>query len=160
MNRSESLSTTGAFADAYAATLSPPHITGPYKGHRHFWQRALSRRSFFGTAAGIMGGASLLFAERPSSGAPPRPIPGGIQPFGPGTEVFHVFPITHGVEPSTITNFNGFLGAAEIRGPWTVSGPSAPIPTPPTTYDADVRFMFGEYVGLDGRHRQGPFGFI
>jgi len=160
MNRGESLSRTGALTDAHAANLTRSQLLRPYKGHRHFWQRALSRRNFFGTAAGVMGGASLLFGERPSSGAAPRPIPGGIQPFGTGTEVFHVFPITHGVEPSTITDFNGFLGAAEIQGPWTVSGPSAPVPIPPTTFDADMRFMFGEYIGLDGKHRQGTFGFI
>jgi hypothetical protein len=74
--------------------------------------------------------------------------------------VFHVLLIGPGNELSAITDFNGFIGGAEIQGPWTVSGPSAPFPTPPATYDADMRFMIGEYVGLDGRHHQGSFGFI
>ena len=160
MNRNESFLKTGTLADAYLAPQSRSHLVRPYKGHKHFWQRALSRRSFFGAAAGVVGGASVLLADPPSSGAGPRPIPGGIQPFGPGTEVFHLFPIMHGVEPSSITDFNGFLGAAEIQGSWSVSGQSAPVPIPPTTFDADMRFMSGEHVGLDGRHRQGVFGFI
>ena len=160
MNRRESLSKTWVMEGAYAAipTLAPK--ARPYRGHKHFWQRALSRRNFLGTAAGVAGGASLVFGQRPSSGAEPRPIPGGIQPFGPGTEVFHVFLIGPGVEPSTITDFNGFVGATEIQGPWTVSGPSAPTPIPPTTYDADMRFMIGEYIGADGRQHEGTFGFI
>jgi len=36
----------------------------------------------------VFGAAPALAARR--AGAP-RPIPGDIQPFGPGTEVFHVF---------------------------------------------------------------------
>lgn len=160
MNRRESLSKTGVLEGAYAAILAPPQNARPYRGHKHFWQRALSRRNFLGTAAGVAGGASLVFGQRPSSGAEPRPIPGGIQPLGPGTEVFHVFLIGPGVEPSTITDFNGFVGATDIQGPWTVSGPSAPTPIPPTTYDADMRFMIGEYIGADGRHHEGTFGFI
>lgn len=159
MNRRESLSKTGVPEGAYAAILPPLQTSRPYRGHKHFWQRALSRRNFLSTAAGVAG-ASLVFGQRPSSGAEPRPIPGGIQPFGPGTEVFHVFIIGSGVEPSTITDFVGFVGATEIQGPWTVSGPSAPTPTPPATYDADMRFMIGEYIGADGRHHQGTFGFI
>ena len=159
MNRLESLSKIPrGLEGAYASLLSG---SGPsHKGHKHFWQRALSRRGFLGTAAGVAGGASLVFAQRPSNGAAPRPIPGGIQPFGPGTEVFHLFPIGPGSEPSTITDFNGFVGGAEIQGPWTVSGPSAPGPIPPATYDADIRFMIGEYIGLEGRHQQGTFAFI
>jgi hypothetical protein len=159
MSHRQSLSKRGVLKGAYAPILPPLQTAQPYRGHNHFWQRALSRRSFLVTAAGVAG-ASLVFGQRPSSGADPRPIPGGIQPFGPGTEVFHVFLIGPGVEPSTITDFNGFVGATEIQGPWTVSGPSAPTPVPPTTYDADMRFMTGEYIGADGRHHLGTFGFI
>jgi hypothetical protein len=55
---------------------------------------------------------------------------------------------------STITDFNGAIGAAEIRG--TAHGSDG------TSYDfdADMRFMRGTYVGLDGGRRVGAFGFV
>ncbi|GAC1484054.1 MAG: hypothetical protein NVS2B12_38930 [Ktedonobacteraceae bacterium] len=46
----------------------------------------------------------------------PRPIPGGERFLGPGTELFHVFGIGPGVEESTITDFHGSIGAAQIQG--------------------------------------------
>ena len=30
----------------------------------------------------------------------------------------------------------------------------------PLTYDADVRFMSGDYVAVDGRRREGTFAFV
>ena len=75
MNRSESLSRAGALAEAQALALSRSNIARPYKGHRHFWRRALSRRNFFGAAAGVVGGAGMLLGERPLDTAAPRPIP-------------------------------------------------------------------------------------
>src|ERR1700716_3378039 len=56
-------------------------------GHPHFWQRALSRRQFFGAAAGATGaavGAPLLLPtlaladddDEKVTSSPPRPIPG------------------------------------------------------------------------------------
>ena len=160
MNRLPLLSKPGVLAGANAFALPSSQNRLHHRGHAHFWQRALSRRNFFGAAAGVTGAASLAYGKRPSSGADPRPIPGGIQPFGPGTEVFHVFIIGPNTELSTITDFIGFVGGTELQGPWSVSGPSAPVPTPPTTYDADMRFMMGEYIGVDGRHHQGTFAFI
>ena len=138
-------------------------------GHAHFWNRAMTRRQFITTATGLAGAAlgsglwmpALVHAAKPS-GSAPRPIPGGIQPFGPGTEVFHVFPPDPNNlkrEPSTITDFNGFVGITEISGTGTgtntTTGESATIP-----FDVDMRFMQGEYVGLDGKHHHGTFGFI
>jgi hypothetical protein len=96
-------------------------------------------------------------AARPPS-SEPSPIPGGIQPFGPGTEVFHLFLPEPGNEPSTITDFNGFLGVARITGYGTATDGAGQ--TRRLFYDADMRFMKGLYVGKDGRHRQGTFGFF
>jgi len=55
---------------------------------------------------------------------------------------------------STITDFNGVVGAADMQG--TAEGSDG------TTYsfDADMRFMQGLYVGTDGRLRLGSFGFV
>jgi hypothetical protein len=45
-------------------------------------------------------------------------------------------------------------GASEIRG--TAHGSDGTA----YDFDADMRFMRGVYVGLDGRKHQGTFGFI
>src|SRR5689334_12022705 len=130
MNRLSLLSKSGGLS---SFVLPSSQNRSRYRGHAHFWQRALSRRGFFGAAAGVAGATRLAYGKRPFNGADPRPIPGGLQLLGPGTELFHVFLVGPNTENSTITDFNGFIGAAEIQGPWTVSGPSAPIPIPPTT---------------------------
>jgi len=145
---------------------------GTQIGHHHFWDRALSRRQLFAKVAGV-GGAAITAplilprtagATRPGLGEA-RPIPGGTQigPFG----VFHFFfPAANPVgatdtiengrgDPSLITDFNGFIGIGE----W---GPGTGKDHANNTlyWEADVRFMDGEYIGLDGRHRQGAFAFI
>ena len=127
-----------------------------YPAHAHFWKRAISRRSFTGAVAGFL--ASPCFTA--PVGGDPKPIPGGFQPFGPGTEVFHVLLPGSGIEPSTITDFNGHVGLAIVRGAWEKTSGPGPAPTPPLFYDSDMRFMDGEYVGMDGRHHQGTFAFI
>ena len=38
--------------------------------------------------------------------------------------------------------------------------PDGRIPGSKYTFDADMRFMRGRYVGRDGRRRWGSFGFI
>ena len=74
-------------------------------GHPHFLQRAFSRRNFVRTAAGATGialGAGVFIPVLALAGNnddddtttpfEPRPIPGGIQPLGPGTPIFHTYP--------------------------------------------------------------------
>jgi hypothetical protein len=68
---------------------------------------------------------------------------------------FHVQLPGPGAEPSLITDFNGRVGIADILG--TASGPGAPANL---TFDADMRFMSGRFVGTDGRVHQGTFGFV
>jgi hypothetical protein len=135
----------------FAARSSVLSVRPLEPGHRH----APSRREFLVAGAGlgaagflgaqVIGADPALAARR--AGAP-RPIPGGVQPFGPGTEVFHVFPPGAG-EPSTITDFNGFVGVAHIQG----AGAGL-------TFDVDNRFMTGEYIALNGRHFNATFGFL
>jgi len=136
-------------------------------GHPHFWDRALARRQFLTTAAGTLGlvlssgglGAGLwrpqwARAADPASTAP-NPIPGGIQPFGPGTEVFHIILPGPGTEPSTITDFHGFVGVAHITGFGTATPGNRRL-----FFDTDMRFMKGPYLGMDGRQHNGTFGFF
>lgn len=122
--------------------------------HRH----GLTRRRLLGSGVGAVGalaGAPLLTGAPAHAAGPagsPRPIPGGIQPFGPGTEVYHVFLPGTG-EPNTITDFNGFVGVGVVDG--TVNGPDSGL-----VFEVDNRFMVGEYVGLSGRHFNAAFGFL
>jgi hypothetical protein len=58
-------------------------------------------------------------------------------------------------DPSTITDFNGFIGLGDF------AGGTGKDPSNTTLYwAADIRFMDGEYIGIDGRLRQGSFAFI
>ena len=141
----------------FAARSSAITVRPLEPGHRH----APSRRQFLAAGAGlgvagfigaqVAGATPALAASRAGD---PRPIPGGIQPLGPGTEVFHVFPPGAG-EPNTITDFNGFVGVAHIQGTGTDTAG-----TPGLTFDIDNRFITGEYIALDGRHSNATFGFL
>jgi hypothetical protein len=134
------------------------------RGHAHFWQRAaaMSRRNFLGAAGGAAA-AGLAFPSlaHASSSTLPNPIPGGLDLFSllglPSGPIFHVYLPGTAPELSTITDFNGFIGQAEVLGTW--SGGNVTVP-PNSQFDADMRFMAGEYIGRDGKHHQGVFGFI
>lgn len=110
-------------------------------------------------AAGAVAGLSLLDAAPAlaAAGAQPRPIPGGFDAnfnLVASDPFIHVMPPAIGVEMSTITDFRGRIAAAEIQGRARGSDGSA------FTFDADMRFMQGTYVGRDGRRRAGSFGFV
>jgi hypothetical protein len=155
--------TSGQNADGYQ-----------HAGHAHFWQRALARRQFLRSAAGATGlalGSGLWMpvlarAAPPSSSVLPNPIPGGF--VGPGGELYHNFappvdPQLGGLpwpqfDLSPITDFNGALGVARIEGTGTLTtsaGTTTGVP-----FDADMRFVKGLYVGVDGNNHQGTFGFF
>lgn len=137
--------------------LAPPHppprdAGQRYVGHQHFWERALSRRQIIQTAAGgsaaIVGSGLLLPGVAQAANhasAAPKPIP---EVLIPGTQ-FHILPPAS-EEPSSITDFNGFVGATEIQGTGTGG----------LLFDVDMRFMQGVYVGVDGRVHQGTFSFV
>ena len=129
-------------------------------GHAHFWERAaLSRRSFLKAAGTTLAvGLALPSTVRATSQTLPNPIPGGLDLLGNG-QIFHVYLPGSAPELSTITDFNGVLGAADVQGTWTGGG-VIPPPNTPLLFDADIRFMSGEYIGRDGRHRQGAFAFV
>jgi len=72
--------------------------------------------------------------------------------------MFHVTFFGPGVDPSSIGDFNGFVGVADVQGTGTATNPDGSTET--LLFDTDMRFMKGTYVGLDGRVRKGSFGFI
>ena len=135
--------------------------------HAHFTERGaragFSRGQLVRRGAAVMGGIAglgLLDAASAFGAGPtdPQPIPGGFTAgfagVVPSGAKYHVFLPEVGNELSTITDFNGVVGAAEIQG--SAKGSDG------TTYsfDADMRFMQGLYVGMDGRLRRGSFGFV
>ena len=92
----------------------------------------------------------------------PLPISGGLipNPFG-GPDVHQNLPgpadsTVPGVggEPSTITDFNGFIGVAHVEGTGTDNHGTTLF------WDTDLRFMDGVYQGTDGQIHSGTFAFV
>lgn len=89
----------------------------------------------------------------------PRPIPGGFdQNFNivPSGAFLHVVSPGIGFEMSTITDFNGVIGGSQTRG----TAHDNTDTRNQYSFDCDMRFMRGVYVGLDGRLHNASFGFI
>src|SRR5262245_41366910 len=91
----------------------------------------------------------------------PLPIPGGTPGFHPEDPFEHAnlagpadAPPPFGNEPSSITNFNGFVGVAHFEG----TGHDGEGHT--LLWDADLRFMQGTYRGVDGKPHFGTFVLI
>jgi hypothetical protein len=140
-------------------------------GHDHFWER-LSRRQLLGRTAGVAAvaaaGSRLSWPAVASadSAAAPRPIPGGTTIDGLGKFHFY-FPTSPNPagskdtirggngDLSTITDFNGFVGAGEWGG-----GTGEDQNGRTLFWAADVRFMDGRYKGLDGRRHEAAFAFV
>ena len=132
--------------------------------HRHGGLSSeIGRRRFLQGAAGVAGavaGAGILAPAIGQAGVTspePNPIPGGTDV--PGLGLFHLFFPGKGLEPSTITDFNGFVGIAEVGG----TGIGTDTPEDPEVgliFDVDLRFMHGKYIGKDGKKRVGTFGFV
>jgi hypothetical protein len=152
-------------AGAFPAVLGCRHKA-------HTWQRTVSRRRMIQTAAGAAGLAvgGTLWRPRQAraaqmNGVMPRPIPGGLD-LGDG-RVIHIYNDESGQEPSTITDFRGFVGVSHARGEGTVTqgGEAGGLPAPAATgdrlvYNANMRFMQGHYIGVDGEEHDGTAAFI
>ena len=124
----------------------------------------LSRRQVLvrgAAAAGGIAGLSLFepaFAFARGHGNP-NPIPGGLDELFapvPSDPFIHVLAPGLGpqLEMATITDFNGVIGASEIRGAAHGSDGST------WDFDTDMRFMQGTYVDTNGQVRKGSFGFV
>ena len=103
-----------------------------------------------------------LLEDRSLPSVAPLPISGGFipNPFG-GPDVHQELPGPAdstmpgiGGEPSTINDFNGFVGVVHIQG----TGRDGDGHT--LLWDADLRFMQGDYRGVDGRLHSGTFAFV
>ena len=99
---------------------------------------------------------ALAAAAKPGTGVP-NPIPGGFDEnfnFVPSDPFIHVLVPAPGFEMSTITDFNGTIAGAEIRGSAVGSDGSE------WDFDADMRFMEGTFVDTAKRLRHGAFAFV
>ena len=128
---------------------------------------ALSRRQFLKTAGAAMLGSALapgllrpspVPAQGPGS---PVYIPGGTPVLG---GAFHVFGPglidPDDTEPSSITDFNGFVGLAYITGTVTRTNTvTNEVRSLPFLF-SDMRFMKGVFRGQDGRMHNGAFAFV
>src|SRR6516165_709814 len=101
-------------------------------GH-HATHRLVSRRAFMGGAAGLTAtalGASVFRAPaawaKSASLAVPKPT---TSVFSLGGQDFHLSFFGHGVDPSSITDFNGFVGVADVQGTGTASNAAATTET-------------------------------
>jgi hypothetical protein len=109
-----------------------------------------------------------VLQDRVVPSASPVPIPGLLfptvgNPFAGPDIHFHLpgpadnptpgFKIVGG-EPSTITNFNGFIGGAHVEGTGTDNSGNALF------WDVDLRFMKGVYQDSAGNIQQGTLAFV
>jgi hypothetical protein len=128
----------------------------------HHARHEFSRRAFVGGAAAATTGAALgsgLLSPAAAlawrSQAAPKPTT-GVTPIN-GVD-FHFTIFAPGVDPSSITDFKGQVGVAEVQGTGTARYPNGRTET--LLFDTDMRFMKGVYVGQDGRVHRGTFGFV
>ena len=143
-------------ADLSQWSLPPPSVLGSHHTHRH-----LSRRAFIGSMAGAAGAAvgaglipSTVFAAK-SGNLTPKPT---IKVVPIGGLDFHFTFFGPGIDPSSIWDFNGFVGVADVQGTGTATNPDGSTET--LLFDTDMRFMSGVYVGVDGAVHKGTFGFV
>ncbi len=137
-----------------------------------FFRATSTRRTFMnrllavggGVALGASAGAALTSLRAGSAFGDdedvnliePKPIPGGFVTRFAGV-ISHHFRPARGIEASTITDFNGFIGLAEFErgtgtGMNTMTGATMPL-----FFGLDNRFMVGEFVGSDSEVHRGAF---
>jgi len=143
----------------------------PYVGHSHFWQRVMARRQFVRVGAGASAlalgagmGMSIPALAAPASNSAPNPVPGGtllghLLGYPNDNRVFHFFFPAFGNEVATVTEFRGVVAAAEVQGSG-IGTDTSNHATSTLYFDADLRFMKGTYVGVDGRPHDRTVGFI
>ncbi len=92
----------------------------------------------------------------------PIPIPGSFNPGLGGPDIHFQLPGPAdntntgriGGEPSTITDFNGFIGVAHVQGTGTDNSGNTLF------WDTDLRFMNGVFMAADGSIQRGTFAFV
>ena len=133
-----------------------PDSVVTHRGHAHFWERAFSRRRFLqttGATAGalVLGSSGWTPAWAKPHDATPNPVPAFVN----GPNVF----TPPDTDPSAIFDFDGDLGFAVVDGTGVGRNTDTHVETP-LSYEVDLRFMQGKYLGKDGKHHHGTFCLI
>jgi hypothetical protein len=127
----------------------------------HHARHGFSRRAFIGGAAAAAGatlGSGLLSpAAALAWQSQPAPKPTTAVTTVNGVN-FHFTSFGPGTDPSSITDFKGLVGVADVRGTGIASKPDGRVEK--LLFDTDLRFMKGIYVGQDGAVHRGTFGFV
>jgi hypothetical protein len=114
-----------------------------------------------GTAGAALGASllpSTVLAAKPVNSTP-KPTTSTVMLPPPAPPLtFHFTFFGPGIDPSSITDFNGFVGVADVQGTGTATNPDETTET--LLFDSDMRFMSGVYVGVDGAVHKGAFGFV
>ena len=144
---------------------------------RELQQKFMTRRSLIRGAAGTAAGVGLslgsglalpAFAQEAAQETCrdlPRPIPHISTP--PGGHFFFPGPVNAnpmtspniGHDPSTITDFQGMIGQADLF----FGGMGTKLDTGESTayrFHTDWRFMTGVFIGVDGLEHNGTLSFI
>jgi len=127
----------------------------PVPHHHH---HGLSRRAFVragAAAAGVSLFAPAAALAKPHTDNSPNPTTNKVDLNG---LTFSLTSFGPGMDPSSITDFNGFVGVADVQGTGTAHNADGSTET--LLYDTDMRFMTGTYVGKDGQNYKGTFGFV
>ena len=148
-----------------------------HASHAHSRPYVISRRGFARIAAGAAFSAGVWIPglaeakekekdekEKEKKSSQPVPIRGGSPKLGGS---FHVFGPTPGgsfdpidAEPSTITDFNGFVGLAYISGTvQRTNKRTREVRTLPMI-SSDMRLMTGVFRGVDARVHEGAFALV
>jgi len=155
-------------ASAYYQTCDQ-HESGEAGGRRP----GMSRRQFLKRTGAALLGATLgtvlgskiwpLRLASAHNDHEPVPIPGGTPLLGGGFHLFGPgFPDFDpaDAEPSTITDFNGFIGLTYINGMVTRTNTQTGEVRRLPSLGSDMRFMKGVFRGTDGQMHNGAFAFI
>jgi hypothetical protein len=137
------------------SNTSPSPRFGPPVARRQFMQTGLGALA----ASAVVGRQLLRPLAVQAAGTDPIPVSGSplLAPFNVWAPIV-VDSID--AEPATITNFNGTVGMAYVSGTVRRTNlTTGHVDTLPFS-DADMRFMQGVYRGVDGKPRQGTFGFV
>lgn len=127
------------------------------------WRHAISRRRFLGSAAAAAG---LVLGWRTglvqaAGSKEPVPVPGCLDV---GGQHFHVCaPGALGPanqDPSTITDFDGFVGLAYINGMVTETNVKTGVSRRLPFQTSDMRIMQGFYRDQKGKVRSGTFALV
>ncbi len=79
-------------------------------------------------------------------------------PANPGFQGLHIYPVGLGSEPSSVDDFDGFVGVAIVDG--TGVGRTQGGKEKKLLFDTDMRFTQGTFRGTDGARHHGTSAFV